>query len=257
MKTIKMIFVGLAGLFFIEAVNAQSETKEKSETETVSLEQTEPKFPSQDRMSETPNQAGFHIGLRYQPVFGKVDFNTYGGNTVNATMQASHGFALSLNYYFNNWIGTHLEAMWSKQQFNFEDAGSSRTVNLSYLNFPIMASLNSNLGHWFNVNIAAGPYFAVNTGADVEVSNNQDGSGTAEGVLAINPVDIGVAYGGGVDFAFGPERGIHLRTGYRGTSGLLSLQNSRAEITENQFTLVAEGSRLHTSGFYLGVMFKL
>ena len=36
MKTIKMIFVGLAGLFFIGAANAQSETKEKSETETVS-----------------------------------------------------------------------------------------------------------------------------------------------------------------------------------------------------------------------------
>ncbi|MDQ3191320.1 MAG: PorT family protein [Bacteroidota bacterium] len=254
MKTMKLMTAVFITIAFATSAFAQYKTDKTLLAEhpkaTIEYEGFNPTF--QDIMAG-PDQTGFHIGARYQPVFGSVDFNTPGANTVNASMQASHGFAVSFNYYFNNMVGTHLEGMWSRQQFQFEDDGRETTINLSYLSFPLMASLNTNYGKWINFNVAAGPYVGINTGADANIT----GEGEAQAVLAVNPLDIGVAYGGGVDFAFGETNGIHLRVGYRGTTGLLDLQDSRADITENQFTLVGEDSNIQTHGIYLGIMFKL
>jgi hypothetical protein len=255
MKTIKIIMAAFVAMVFINSSFAQGDNDSlvadigaKYKIEYDGFSPT-----MQERVTDAPDQTGFHIGVRYQPIFGSLGIEGHGGKAVTARMQASHGFALSLNYYFNNWIGSHLEMMWAQQTYAHDDA----EVTLSYLTFPVMASLNTNFGKRINLNIAAGPYLGFNIGADADVRTTGDDETTATAVANVNPLDVGVAYGGGVDFGFGPENGIKLRVGYRGTTGLLDLQDSGFEAQDNQVTVIAAGSRMQTHGFYLGLMFKL
>jgi hypothetical protein len=248
MKTLKLIAAAVLAFAFLGTANANNPGKGKNAYSLGANELNEA------LQANVPDQTGFHIGIRYQPVFGNLDVNTAGGNQVSASMQASHGFALSLNYYFNNWIGTHLEAMYARHTYEYDDAGATRRVNMSYLSFPVMASLNTNFGRGINFNIAAGPYLGVSLGADTDVDAN---GGQAEATVNVNTFDFGVAYGGGLDFAFGVNHGVHIRVGYRGTTGLIDLADSGVQTGGNQVTVIAEGSRIQTHGAYLGLMFKL
>jgi hypothetical protein len=254
MKTIKVILSLFMTIAFVASASAQLKADRTFDSDLSSLSIEYKGFnPSfQDRMTDAPDQTGFHIGARYQPVFGNINVNTHGGNTVTASMQASHGFAVSLNYYFSNYFGTHLEAMWSRQDYGFDEG----TLSLTYLTFPLLASLNTNYGRRVNFNIAAGPYFGMNVGADASFNQTGD-QATATAAADVNAVDLGVAYGGGVDFGFGPNNGVHLRLGYRGTSGLLDIAASGVQTDENTVSVVARDSRMQTHGFYVGVMFKL
>jgi hypothetical protein len=253
MKVIKSLLLAFAIIFGAPAY-AQLSSKHffSEDLKDLSIEHksTNPSF--QDRLTVAPDQRGFHIGLRYQPVFGALDVNAPGGNTVSATMQASHGWAVSLNYYFSNFFGTHLEAMWSRQEYGFDEG----TVNLTYLTFPLMASLNTNYGRRVNLNVAAGPYFGMNLGADASFDANGDRA-AATATADVNAVDFGLAYGGGIDIGFGPENGVHLRAGYRGTSGLLDVAGSGVQASGNTVSVIARDSKMQTHGVYLGVMFKI
>ena len=123
-----------------------------------------------------------------------------------------------------------------------------------------MFSFNTNYGKPVNFNVAVGPYFGVNTGARTEVTDNGTTGTTgttAQAVVEVNPVDIGIGYGAGFDFGFGETRWLHLNIGFRGTEGLIDIGETDVAIREDQFQLVAGRSRMQTYAAYIGLMFKL
>jgi hypothetical protein len=258
MKTIRLITVVFVAMAIFNSALAKEKTEEvfTGNLKNLSIEYKEFKPTFQRPMTDAHDQTGFHIGIRYQPIFGDMNINTMEGNTVVASMEASHGFAVSFNYYFNNWVGTHLEIMWARQTYSSVREGIATDVNLSYLSFPLMASLNTNYGRKVNLNIAAGPYLGINLDADATIAGTGEGTATTA-VVNVGPLDMGIAYGGGVDVGFGATNGIHLRAGYRGTTGLLDLQETGVETGENEVALIVAGSKMQTHGFYLGLMFRL
>jgi hypothetical protein len=209
------------------------------------------------RLRRHPLQRGFHLGFRYQPSINELNFRTENGDAVEAEFQISHGWGGSINYFFNNWVGMHLELMGSRHQYNFMDNQQERRVSISYATIPLMLSLNTNYGAPVNLNIAGGPYFGLNTGARVETTGETNGTTRAEAVAIIRPLDVGAAYGAGLDFGFGRNRWIHLNIGYRGTYGLIDVNDVRASTSGDQFQIIAPRARTRTNGAYVGLMFRL
>jgi hypothetical protein len=267
MKTLRILSAALMTVFFLNTSQAQVETDEEDtpvqdtlQTVSLNYEGFTPKW-QQDRVVSSPSQRGFHIGIRYQPTFSDIDVATAGGGTVRAGGEIAHGWGVSLNYYFSNHWGTHLEFMNTRHEYTFNDGGRESRVNINYVTMPLLVSWNTDLGRVVNFNVTAGPYLGINTGAGIETSGEDTGEGTAAGTLTgvihVRPTDIGAAYGAGFDFGFGETRWLHLRIGYRGTAGLIELSDNQANITEDQFNVIISRSKMVTNGAYLGLMFRL
>ncbi|MBA3899221.1 MAG: PorT family protein [Bacteroidetes bacterium] len=271
MKTLKIISAFIVAMFFTNLTMAQVEDTE-TDTTTVDAMSTASLFDKNyssglgDKISsplqETviPSITGFHIGLRYMPTFSDLDFAVENGE-VEAGGELNHGFGLSLNYYFTNFFGTHLEINYTGFEYTFRDGDQETRVNINYINIPLLASYNTNLGRRVNWNLHAGPYLGINTGANLTTEDvgttNGTTTGTTTGVIHVRPADIGVAYGTGLDFGFGQTQWFHIRVGYRGSAGLIELSDNDATIDNDQFNVVLTRSRLITNGAYIGVMFKL
>ncbi|MDQ3191150.1 MAG: PorT family protein [Bacteroidota bacterium] len=264
MKTLRIISTAFLVMLFVNVTRAQVETDEDSvsiDLTKASSEYTAETEPTiQDpalAVRETPSQRGFHIGARYQPTFGKLDFRTEGEETVTADFEVAHGWAGSLNYYFSNYVGMHLEVNGMRQAYEFADDTRTRRVDLSYINIPLLLSLNTNYGRSVNLNITGGPYFGLNTGASATVDDNGNGASTAQAMVDVNPLDIGLAYGAGIDFGIGQTRWLHINVGFRGTQGLLDVGKTETTVGQDQFQIVGERSRMNTYGAYVGLMFRL
>lgn len=256
MKTIRIISAVLLVMLFTNVTRAQVETDEN--TVDTDLTKSSTTQDPEVVVRETPSQRGFHIGARYQPTFGQLDFRTEGNETIRANFEVAHGFGGSLNYYFSNYVGTHLEVNATRQAYQFEDAQRIRRVDLSYINVPLLLSLNTNYGKPVNFNITGGPYFGLNTGASTDVVvNNGNTTGTGVAVVNVNPLDIGIAYGAGIDFGIGETRWMHINLGFRGTQGIIDIGETQTTQTQNQFQIVAGKSRMKTYGAYIGLMLRL
>jgi hypothetical protein len=269
MKTLKIISAFIVAMIFTNLTMAQVDTEADTVNvdtlKTASLFNTNyssglgEKAPSPIQEVVIPSVTGFHIGLRYMPTFSDLDFQVDNGE-VRADGEINHGFGVSFNYYFTNFFGTHLEINYTGFEYMFRDGDQETRVNINYVNIPLLASYNTNLGRRVNWNLTAGPYLGINTGADLNVENGtQNGTttGTTTGVIHVRPADLGVAYGTGLDFGFGQTQWLHLRVGYRGTSGLIELADNEAQVDQDQYNVVISRSRLVTNGAYIGIMFKL
>ncbi|HET6245051.1 MAG: PorT family protein [Bacteroidetes bacterium] len=264
MKTIRIISALLLVMLFTNITRAQQVEKDETST-NVNLTKTStfnPEISSdiQDPtyvVRETPSQRGFHLGAKYQPSLGRLDFRMENEQTISAKYDIAHGFGGSLNYYFNNYFGTHFEVNVMRQAYEFTDDARTRRVDLSYINVPILISFNTNYGRPVNLNVTAGPYIGINTGASTDVTGNGNGPTTAVAVVEVNPLDVGIAYGAGVDFGIGQTKWLHINLGFRGTQGILDVGATDITVNQDQFQVVAENSRMQTYGMYIGLMVKL
>jgi hypothetical protein len=269
MKTLKIISAFIVAMIFTNLTMAQVETDADTATvdtmSTASLINYELKSglgeAVKSPLQETtiPSVSGFHLGVRYSPIFSNVEFATDEG-TVQAAGEISHGYGITLNYYFSNFFGMHLELNNTRMEYVFNNGQRETRVNLNYINIPLLASYNTNLGRTVNWNITAGPYLGINTGAGVNTTGDTDNgttTGSATAVIHVRPADIGLAYGTGLDFGIGETQWMHVRVGYRGTAGLIELSDNRANVDPDQYNVVISRSRMVTNGAYIGLMFKL
>jgi hypothetical protein len=204
--------------------------------------------------SQLPNIAGFHFGVRYQPFLSKMNFISQTNSRIIPDETINQGWGASLNYYGSNYFAIHVEIINQRQKFSFRDAGFQNTVDLNYVNMPILASLNSNYGRAINVNVAAGPYLGFNTNVQTTTNGQANGKGTP--ILIANPLDFGAAYGAGLDFAFGTGSWLHLNLGYRGTLGFTNIKDSNIILDETQYSIIGKNARNRTNGLYVGIMAK-
>jgi hypothetical protein len=269
MKTLRFIAIPILSLSFMSASAQMEAGQDTLQADSLRIFKTVSnnthlsfnKFNNENqdtvRLRRHPSQRGFHLGFRYQPSFSEMNFRTEAGDAVEAQFEISHGWGGSINYFFSNWVGMHLELMGSRQQYNFTENERDRSVSLSYVTIPLLLSLNTNYGAPVNLNITGGPYFGLNTGARVETTGETNGTTQAEAVAIIRPLDVGAAYGAGLDFGFGRNRWIHLNIGYRGTYGLIDINDVKAEASGDQFQIIAPRARTRTNGAYVGLMFRL
>ena len=248
MKTLKMIIASMCVLFSLNSAKAQVPDTTGRTTVIVA-----PVTPVEIKEEE---QVGFHLGLRVQPTFSSFDVTTENGNTVRSNFTGGIGYGGSLNYYISNYVGLHLEGMYSTLAQQYRDSTADRRVTLSYLNFPLLISFNTNYGKAVNLNLAFGPQVGISTGAKVETTETNGGVATGEAIIRVKPMDLGVAYGAGLDFGLGEERNVHFNIGYRGVYGLVDISDNKIDVGDGQY-YVLQKSRVKTHGVYLGFMFKL
>jgi hypothetical protein len=116
-----------------------------------------------------------------------------------------------------------------------------------------MLVLNTNSSKPVNFNITAGPQFGFNVGAEGDTRSSGEGTETVTAVVAVNPVDFGIAYGAGFDFKLGDA--VTLDLGFRGVEGLMDIGDDSGTKATNEY-LVIEKSPLRTYAGYIGLRFN-
>ncbi len=269
MKNLKLIVVSLL-IGFGQSAMAQTDTDTtvienttiiKSTTTTTDQPAVQPApqpAPApvvQETTSE--DQVGTHIGFRFMPFFSKLRANsTDVGNAAVITTELTlgYGFGGFIGYYFNNHIGLHLEVMYTSiTQEIAEKEDDVRQVDLSYLNFPLLLTLNTDLGKPINFNLHFGPQMGILLGSKARGYTTDDAAGTTI-VVGAKPYDLGIAYGAGIDFGFGEGYRTHLNIGFRGVNGLVNIDDE-SKTTDNHYIIARSKSSAY--GGYIGIMFKL
>jgi hypothetical protein len=196
---------------------------------------------------------GFEIGARYMPTFSSFDVNSSSSGVVRGTLTLSHGAGGFMAFNANEHIGFQVEGIYLSMTQKFRDNDLDRTVRLSYLNFPLLLSLNTSKGSAVNLNIVGGPQFGLNVGSSFETSPGGTAD-TVSAVLAVKAGDIGVAYGAGLEFGLGADNNIALELGFRGVYGLVDISDKSQSTTTEQYYVL---DRAHVQSYagYVGLRF--
>lgn len=165
----------------------------------------------------------------------------------------SHGWGVMVGFNFSRHVGIVGEVNYNQINQKFKDRNLDRRVSVSYLNIPVMLSLNTNKEAPVNLNFVVGPQFGLNLGASV----SGDDGGNADSVRAVVGVksgDIGAAYGAGLEFALNREHTLRLDLGFRGYYGLVDMRGSQSSSNPDTYNVLLRASRKTYAG-YIGLTF--
>jgi hypothetical protein len=194
------------------------------------------------------------LGLRFMPTFTKFDVKTVDEGVAKTSFVVGYGVGGFVGYNFSKNVGVQLEAIYSVLSQKYTERNLERQIDLSYLHFPLLLSLNTDITKPVNLNVSFGPQIGINTGSEVSSDGGPDGVDTVTAVIAVKPADIGFAYGAGVDFKLGPA--VSLSLGFRGVYGLVDISENSKSTTTNQY-YVLDRSHVKTYAGYAGLIFNL
>jgi hypothetical protein len=192
------------------------------------------------------------IGFRFMPSFSKFDLRTSSGDVIEGDLALSYGYG-GLLAVTGKHVGVQLEVIYNPISQKFKDQQMERTVDISYLNVPLLLTLNTDKSMPVNFNIAFGPQLGINTGSKVVTTGGGDVD-TVRAVVALKQSDIGIAYGAGLEFCLNPMRTVRLNLGFRGVYGLVDISDkSKTKATDSYF-IIDKTNRESYAG-YLGLSF--
>jgi hypothetical protein len=243
-KILKIAALSFA-LFSLGTINAQNDTVKVYQREVVH------DTVVKDRVNQRPALRKGEFGIRYMPTFGALALTSSNGSVIQGDVTMSNGFGIMLAHNFNRHVGIQAEVNYYDMQQKYKDQALDRTVNLAYLNIPVMLSLNTDKSRAVNWNFVAGPQFALNVGSSLNSSGNSNNE-TVQGTVAAKAGDIGLAYGTGLEFMLNKMHTVRLDLGYRGFYGFVDMKVNQT--SANTYNVLAKGTR-KTNGGYLGLSF--
>jgi hypothetical protein len=199
------------------------------------------------------SESGMYGGVNFMPTLTSFEVRGIDNGVAKGEFAIGYGFGAQLGYNFNKHIATQLEVIYSTLSQRYTDAAAERTVNLSYLHFPLLFRVNSDITRPVNFNVVLGPQFGINIGADVDADGGAVAD-TVEAVLAVKPADFGVAYGAGLNFGLGPNANPKINLGFRGVYGLLDISD-RSQTTATDQYYILDRSHVKTYAAVLGLTF--
>lgn len=203
-------------------------------------------------IKEEPPFKGGEIGFRFMPVFSRFDIKDAEGNTIEGDLTLSYGYGAFIGANSKH-VGLQLEVIYNPISQKYKDRNMERTVDINYLNIPLLLTLNTDKSKPVNFNVAFGPQVGINTGSKVKTTSNGDVD-TVRAVVALKQSDLGVAYGAGVEFCLNPMRTVRLNLGFRGVYGLVDISDrSKTKATDSYF-IIDKTNRESYAG-YLGLSF--
>lgn len=271
-EMMKITLVSCIALVFLSKVEAQvSDTvkiKESKETIiTYDSVQTTPKVPATDTVvkvvqpvqepknehaNEDPRFRPIEFGIRYMPTFSSMTLRTYEGDVVKGETTMSNGYGVMLGVNSRH-VGLQGEVNYLKISQKYRDRNLDRVVDISYLNIPVLLSLNTDKSKMINWNVVAGPQFGINIGAETS-SSGSGSTDSLKAVVAIKKGDVGLAYGTGLEFMLNKTRSFRLDLGFRGFYGLVDMSEKTTGNDPNTYNVVVKASRKAYGG-YLGLTF--
>jgi hypothetical protein len=258
MKT-KIKSVALAALIALSAVTVsaqEGDTVKVKETQVVrdTVKQTQVVHDTvvkENKRHERPPLRRGEFGVRYMPTFSSLGLRTYNGEVVQGDLTMSQGFGLMLGVNLSKNIGIQAEASYLDVSQKYKDRNLDRQVNVSYLNIPIMLSVNTDKSRMVNLNFVAGPQFGVNLGSSIQTTGNEE-TGTLRAVVGAKGTDVGVAYGTGLEFALSRNHCLRADLGYRGFYGLINGSVNQTSSNPDTYNVYVRGSRFSHAA-YLGL----
>jgi hypothetical protein len=238
----------------VKIYNAPPDTVVKKEVQVIQQPTPVP-APAPDQNDDNRYVAPLRkteLGIRYYPTFSSLALRTYGGETVQGSLSMSNGWGVMIAHNFNRHVGFQVEVDYNQISQKFKDRNLDRRVDVSYLNIPVLLSLNTDKSNWVNWNFVAGPQFGINLGSHVKTngSNNTD---TLHAVVAVKPGDVGLAYGTGLEFMLNKPHTVRLDLGFRGFYGFVDMSASQSNGPDT-YNIVVKASRKQYAG-YLGITF--
>jgi hypothetical protein len=204
-----------------------------------------------NHVNDRPALRKGEFGIRYMPTFGALALRNSMGNTVQGDVTMSNGFGIMLAHNFNRHVGIQAEVNYYDMQQKFKDQALDRTVSLSYLNIPVLLSLNTDKSRAVNWNFVVGPQFGLNVGSNLKTSGNGN-TETVQGTVAAKSGDVGLAYGTGLEFMLNRIHTMRLDLGYRGFYGFVNM--NATQTSPNTYNILVNGTR-KTNSAYLGLSF--
>jgi opacity protein-like surface antigen len=201
---------------------------------------------------DNPDLRRFEIGFRYMPTFTILNFRTANGETVKGAATISHGAGVMTAVNITKHIGIQAELNYYKTNQTYTDNTIKREVSLTYINIPLMLSLNTSKKSPVNLNIVGGPQLGLNIGSNIK-SSGTDANDSIKAVVAVKRRDIGLAYGAGLEFALNKKHTVRLDLGYRGFYGLVNIDNTSGA-TGNTYNVIVKSTRKVNAG-YIGFTF--
>lgn len=195
------------------------------------------------------------IGIRFMPTYSSMKFQDAGGNTIKGefVLSLSYSYGALLGINFNNNAGLQLECIYNTLSQKYKDKGLEHKIELNYLNFPLLLSVNTGKLKPVNLNVVAGPQLGINIGSSLHTKGS-GGNDSIQAVLAVKKSDFGFAYGAGLDFGLNKEKTVRLDIGFRGFFGLINIRNeSKTRETNNYYIL--QKTHIQTYSGYIGFTF--
>jgi hypothetical protein len=135
------------------------------------------------------------FGVRFMPTITSLQFSESQG-VVETSFVMGYGAGVLLGRNFNDHVGLQGGNFCIRSLHrNIKQADDvEHKVKLSYINVPLLLSLNSGIRDPVNFNFVIGPQLGLNTGSSIDVDNGGEAD-TVHAVLAVKRGDIGFAYG--------------------------------------------------------------
>ncbi len=211
--------------------------------------------PASETQSEPSNDSwkGFHGGVVAQATFTDVNLKSENG-AISTSYVVGYGAGGFLGYFFSPNAEIRAEVLYSSLAQEIVENDTKRTLNLSYINIPLLGGFHTGYDKAVSFNIMAGPQIGINVGSSLD-GEGESGIDTVNASVKVKPADIGIAYGAGFDFGLGVDRLLHLNIGFRGVYGLIDISDDSNNTTTNNY-YVLDRSKLNTYSGYLGLSYK-
>lgn len=196
---------------------------------------------------ELPALRRGEFGIRYLPTFSSLQMRTYNGDVVIGKYRMSQGFGIMGAFNLNKHFGIQGEINYYQVSHSYDDKSLNREINLSYLNIPLLFSLNSNKTRRVNFNLVVGPQFGFIVKSTMKTTGTE--IDTVNATLAVRRGDVGLAYGAGLEIALDKKHIFRLDLGFRGFVGFVNVNANNPE--PGTYNVIVNSSR-KTYGAYIG-----
>ena len=193
------------------------------------------------------------VGLRYMPTFTSFDIKSSNGGVIKGAVTLGFGMGAFLGFNFSEHVGIQGEIIYTSLSQKYKDVDVDRSINLRYINIPLLLSLNTGKSNAVNLNVVAGPQLGISVGSSINSSSN-DGTTNSTAVLSLKKSDLGFAYGAGLDFGINNARTTRLGIGYRGVLGLIDISDNSTAKSNDSF-YVLDKTQIRTNAAYIGLSF--
>ncbi|MEI7586995.1 porin family protein [Runella sp.] len=190
------------------------------------------------------------IGLRLMPTYSNLAVKTSSGGSVKGEAVLGFGVGALLGFNFTNQVGIQGEVIYNTISQKYKELDIERKIKLTYVNIPVLFSLNTGKTNVINLNIVAGPQIGISVGSKITTTGGDVAQPNA--VLSVKKGDLGFAYGVGLDFSLSPSHHSRLSIGYRGVTGLFDISDNSRTITTDSYYLL-DRTHIKTNAVYIGL----
>jgi hypothetical protein len=194
-------------------------------------------------------------GMRFIPTIALFEMRSPQGENVRGQLVMGYGMGTFLNYNFTKHIGTQIEFNYSSVSRKYVQSDVSQTINLRYLEIPLLVSFNSDKTRLVNLNFVVGPQIGLNVGSSI-FTKGGDALTYPHPVLKVRQGNVGLAYGFGADIGLNSKHTFRLGIGYRSVVGLVNISNYKETLSTGSYYIM-ERTPLQTYSGYIGLSILL